>query len=189
MNIYMIRHGETDWNKSKKIQGSTDIELNENGINQAKMMKEKFENINFDICLCSPLKRALKTAEIITNDKCDVVIDATLIERGFGKYEGQNAKEANLDIFKIWNLLDNSAENGIEPLSDLLKRADSLVEKIKQEYSQYQNILIVSHGGFIKALYYSLNGYNENTDFLGFHLDNCELYRHQLPIKTKTHKV
>jgi len=185
MNLYIVRHGETDWNKKKKIQGLTDIELNEKGIYQANKMKEKLLNVNFDICICSPLKRAVKTAQIIVDQKCDIIVNEALLERCFGNYEGQNSKEANIDIFKIWNLKENCKDNGIESLRDLLERSDLFLKKFKEEYAQYKNVLIVSHGGFIKALYYSLNGYDENTDFLSFHLDNCEVYKHEIPTKIR----
>ena len=184
MKIYAIRHGETDWNKSKRIQGSTDIELNEKGIEQANKMKEMLKDIKFDICISSPLKRARKTAEIITDGKCSINIDEALIERGFGNYEGQISSEAKLDIFKLWNYKENCNENGIEPLKSLLERSDSFLKKFKEDYKSCSNVLIVSHGGFIKGLYYSLNGYDENTDFLSFHLGNCEVYKCEIPSKS-----
>jgi len=134
MNLYIVRHGETDWNKNKKIQGLTDIELNEKGIYQANKMKEKLLNVNFDICICSPLKRAVKTAQIIVDQKCDIIVNEALLERCFGNYEGQNSKEANIDIFKIWNLKENCKDNGIESLRDLLERSDLFLKKFKEEY-------------------------------------------------------
>ena len=65
MKIYVIRHGQTDWNVAGKCQGRTDIELNETGIEQAKQAKEQLKNYNIDQIICSPLKRTRKTAEII----------------------------------------------------------------------------------------------------------------------------
>lgn len=176
MKLYMIRHGETDWNRSGKVQGLTDIELNAKGIEQANQMKNMLKDVEFDICFCSPLKRARKTAEIIANDKCNVNVDDLLIERSFGKYEGKNLKEENIDIVKLWSFNDDYNYCGVEPMEDLLNRADMFIKKIKSEYKECSNVLIVSHGGFIKGLYYSVNGYNENTDFLSFHLNNCEVY-------------
>ena len=65
MKIYVTRHGQTDWNVQGKTQGRADIELNEVGIKQAKQTKEELKNIDIDLIICSPLKRAKKTAEII----------------------------------------------------------------------------------------------------------------------------
>ena len=65
MKIYVVRHGQTDWNVAGKCQGRTDIELNNTGIEQAKNTKEQLKNYNIDLIICSPLKRAIKTAEIL----------------------------------------------------------------------------------------------------------------------------
>ena len=74
------------------------------------LVTEKFSTINFDVCICSPLKRAFKTAKIIVDKKCDIVLEEKLVERSFGGYEGQNSKEANIDIFKLWDLKENIKE-------------------------------------------------------------------------------
>lgn len=63
--LYIMRHGKTDWNAKHKLQGRTDIPLNEEGIQMAEQAKEKYKDVNFDICYCSPLVRAKKTAEIV----------------------------------------------------------------------------------------------------------------------------
>ena len=64
MKVYVIRHGLTDWNLNGKIQGQKDIELNEIGIKQAKDAKDKFNSYNFDMIICSPLKRTKLTAKL-----------------------------------------------------------------------------------------------------------------------------
>ena len=89
MKIYVIRHGQTNWNKERKIQGHTDIELNEEGIKQAEKAYEDIRKLKIDMVICSPLKRTRKTAEIITKDRnCPIIYDESLIERGFGMLEG-----------------------------------------------------------------------------------------------------
>lgn len=177
MNLYIIRHGETNWNIEKKIQGLTDIELNDTGIAQAKEMKSKLTDIDFDLCLCSPLKRAKKTAETIIENKCPILEDTILLERNFGTYEGKRVNDIDIDFLTLWDYKINYNKDKVEPLKELLNRCDSFIEKIKTNYKNYKNILIVSHGAFIKGLYYSINGYNQNTDFSTFHLNNCELYK------------
>ena len=69
MKVWIIRHGQTDWNKNGKIQGSTDIELNETGIKQAEEVIPTFNEHNFDLIISSTLKRAMKTAQIINREK------------------------------------------------------------------------------------------------------------------------
>ena len=67
MTIILVRHGQTDWNLKKLMQGRTDIPLNETGRVQALEVKEKLKNERIDICFSSPLSRTLTTAKIITN--------------------------------------------------------------------------------------------------------------------------
>ena len=107
MKIYAIRHGETDWNKLKKAQGQTDIELNKNGINQALQAKEIIQKLDIDLVIASPLKRARKTAEIICDGKFDIIFDTRLQERSFGKFEGTSSDEM------LWEELYNTESLGI----------------------------------------------------------------------------
>ena len=87
MKIYVTRHGQTDWNVQGKTQGRADIELNEVGIKQAKQTKEELKNIDIDLIICSPLKRAKKTAEIINEGRnIPIIFDDQIIERNFGEF-------------------------------------------------------------------------------------------------------
>ena len=131
---------------------------------------------SIDICICSPLKRTKKTAELIVKDKVPIIYDTLLLERGFGDYEG---KPIDFDsIEKQWDYALNYSENGIESIRDCLKRAKSFLDKINKEYSN-KNILIVSHGSFIKMLHFNLIGYDENTDFLSFNPKNAVIYEYE----------
>ena len=87
--LYIMRHGKTDWNEKRKLQGRTDIPLNEEGIGMAKKAAEECKNIHFDICYCSPLIRARTTAQIVLEGRnVPIVTDDRLMEMGFGEYEG-----------------------------------------------------------------------------------------------------
>ena len=89
MKLYVIRHGQTDWNVAGKCQGMTDIELNSTGIEQAKQASEQIYNYKIDLIICSPLKRARKTAEIINEvTNCQIISDERIIERNCGNIEG-----------------------------------------------------------------------------------------------------
>ena len=79
--LYIMRHGKTDWNAKHKLQGRTDIPLNEEGIQMAEQAKEKYKDVNFDICYCSPLVRAKQTAEIVLEGRnIPIVYDDRLME-------------------------------------------------------------------------------------------------------------
>ena len=99
MKIYVIRHGQTNWNVEEIIQGKKDIELNEVGIRQAYEVKEKLNMLNIDLIMCSPLKRTKKTAEIINQDKnLNIIYKKELIERDLGDFEGKDCHIEEGDI-------------------------------------------------------------------------------------------
>ena len=89
MKILIVRHGKTVWNAEKRAAGLVDIELNEKGIEQAKELKDKLKNVDFDLIITSPLKRAIKTANIINENHHKEIIDEGATERNLGIYEGQ----------------------------------------------------------------------------------------------------
>ena len=86
--LYVIRHGKTDWNLKNKIQGRADIPLNNLGIQEANLTKKLLNQTKFYKIISSPLIRAKKTAEIISDQKTPIVIDSRIIERDFGLWEG-----------------------------------------------------------------------------------------------------
>ena len=85
MELYIIRHGETDWNKEKRLQGRSDTELNEYGIELAEITADALKDVTFDRIYSSPLKRAYRTAEIIRLDRdIEIQTDDRLLEICFG---------------------------------------------------------------------------------------------------------
>ena len=90
MILYVIRHGETKWNVERRLQGRSDVELNEYGIYLAEVTAEALKDVNFDVIYSSPLIRAYKTAEIIRGDRnINIITDDRLKEMCFGDYEGK----------------------------------------------------------------------------------------------------
>ena len=175
--IYIVRHGHTDWNVKGLLQGTTDIELNEDGINQVKELANNLDFSKIDICFCSPLKRTKQTAEILVGDKLKIIYDSMIVERNFGDYEG---KTIDFDLIEQqWNYKLNDSSHNIESLKDCLFRAKQFLDKIKKEYPN-KTILIISHGSFIKALHFNLIGYDENTDFLSFNPKNSMVYEYEM---------
>ncbi len=173
--LYVVRHGKTEWNVKGLLQGITDISLNEEGIKEAKELSSKLDLSKIDLCICSPLKRAKQTAEILVGNHVEIIYDDLLIERKFGDYEGEKI-DFNL-IGKQWDYKLNDSSHNIESVRDCLKRSKKFLDKIKKDYPN-KNILIVSHGSFIKTLHFNMVGYNENTDFLSFNPKNTTLYEY-----------
>ena len=85
--IFLVRHGQTEWNKLKIMQGRTDNPLNEYGINQAKIVGDKLKNIKFAKIFCSPLLRTRQTLENLGVTCKDIVYDERLLERNYGEFE------------------------------------------------------------------------------------------------------
>ena len=85
-----MRHGKTDWNAQFKLQGSSDIPLNEEGIKMAEQAAIDCKDINFDVCYCSPLIRAHQTAMIVLKDRnIPIITDKRITEMCFGEFEGK----------------------------------------------------------------------------------------------------
>src|SRR5258708_18492 len=90
--FYMVRHGQTDWNKQHRLQGTVDNSLNEMGEQQAKELADVLKDVSFDLAFSSDLLRAKRTAEIIVLEKkLHVATTGLLRERSFGKHEGAPA--------------------------------------------------------------------------------------------------
>ena len=142
----LLRHGQTDWNIDLRLQGSTDIPLNETGKAQALTAAAHLHPESWDVILTSPLSRARDTAAIVAQALgMQVVIVPELIERSFGTAEGMDHAS--------WRKLYESHVpiEGLESLEDLKARTLLLLDLIANEYSG-QRVLAVSHGAFIRKV-------------------------------------
>ena len=100
MDILLTRHGQTEWNVLKKVQGKANIALNETGENQALITAQNLIDEEIDLIISSPLKRALQTAEIINKTKnIPLIIDERISERDFGEFEGKETSSFNFEEF------------------------------------------------------------------------------------------
>lgn len=176
MAILFIRHGQTDWNVQKKVQGKADIELNENGIEQAKSTSEKLKNEKIDIIISSPLKRAKKTAEIINQTlKCPIIYEDGIAERDFGEFEGK--KRIDFDFEGFWSYKKNLKYDRAENIRDFFDRIYTTLDEIVEKY-EGKNILIVSHGGVSIPIRCYFNGIPDQETLIspsGLH--NCEVIK------------
>lgn len=166
MEIYIIRHGETDWNVEGKIQGQTNSNLTEKGIEQAHRTAEKLKNINFSALYSSDLNRAMKTAEILVNGNHPLTIqdDERLRERKFGYLEGVSHDVFKKDYPGIYEKFrSNDPAYRIpegESKNDLAARAVIFFEDIIQKHGENEIILVVTHGGIINMFTRYILGIN-----------------------------
>ena len=171
MKLYVVRHGQTEWNALKKMQGSADIPLNERGKEQAQETKSNLENINFDIIICSPLIRARQTAEIINSDRnLDIIFDDRLRERNYGEFEGTIKSSFNYNDLKYIK-----AEN----VQDFFKRIYNFLDEIKISYSD-KNILIVCHAGITKAIECYANGMMRDEEIGPYLPNNASVQEYEI---------
>jgi len=172
VKIYIIRHGQTDWNLLNKVQGQKDIELNKTGMMQAEQIIKEFNNYNFDLIICSPLKRAKQTAEIINRDKnIQIIYDDALMERGLGNFEGT---QSDYDSDEIYNLKMNLEINDIEPAKQFYDRVSKLLNCIKQNLKD-KKILLITHSGTARAIETYFYGIDESGNMPPETLKNCEI--------------
>lgn len=178
MKLYLVRHGQTDWNIKKQTQGIADIELNATGLAQAEALHDRIvaENLQFDYVYASPLRRAKKTAEVITGNRPDIIYDDRLVERNYGDLEGKIVDWDGLGVDDL-SIRQNTSIHGLEPIQTVLARSKSFLEDLLARHAAEPDarILVVAHGTLLKTLHYNIVGYDEDTNLRGFHLDNCEM--------------
>lgn len=174
MKIYYVRHGQTDWNLDRKMQGGeTERALNKTGIQQANETKKKLENVDYDTIICSPMHRVIQTAEIIKGEKnIMLTTDERIRERNLGELEGHDVTEEIEE--KIWDCDTNYQIPGGESLHDFEKRVLDFLEDIKQKYSN-KTILIVAHGGVAKIIKAHFYGKPKNGNLSEISMENCEI--------------
>lgn len=143
----LLRHGQTDWNIDFRLQGVTDIPLNETGLAQAKDAAAVIQSSDWDLILTSPLSRARDTAKIVAeiNGFLEAEVEPLLLERSFGEAEGLGHDE--------WRekYADTNSVPGGESLPDLEKRAQLLLDTLVDKHGG-KRLLAVSHGALIRIL-------------------------------------
>ncbi|AOC57278.1 MULTISPECIES: histidine phosphatase family protein [Bacillus] len=143
--ICLVRHGETDWNAAKRIQGRTDIPLNDTGKWQAEQTGLYLKNVHWDVVISSPLTRAKETAHLILKHvDAPLVIMDDFIERDYGDAEGMSLEERQ-------KLFPDKQYPNMEPLEAIQDRMVEGIEKVRAAYPN-QQVLIVAHGAAIHAL-------------------------------------
>ena len=161
MKLYLIRHGETDWNRLLRFQGREDVPLNETGIRQAEACGKALADSGIQAVFTSPLKRARRTGEIIAAASglgCEKVFDLPeLIERDLGEYSGKYIKDRS-DYFALSAGTD---AGGMEPFDSVLARMELALRKLSD--TKIPVLAAVSHGAAINVLLSDLSGGQAGT--------------------------
>ena len=178
MEVLFVRHGKTEWNHQKKMQGNVDIPLSEEGIIHAEKMAEKLKNKKIDVAFCSPLSRTKETMRIINDkreEKIPVILDDALIERDYALYEGRNKKTFHYDI--VWDYSNPlNVENFFSFAWPIIY---FIFGKLLRAYKD-KTVLIVSHGGVSKIFEMLLTKNSLSPEEVANYLpDNSEVITYQ----------
>ncbi|MDD3284200.1 MAG: class I tRNA ligase family protein [Patescibacteria group bacterium] len=160
--LYVMRHGATDWNKEGKIQGKTDVPIDEDNVKNIEKIAENLKNEKFDIIISSTQKRARQTAEII-NQKLNITLltNELLVERDYAGFEGKEAKKVAKEYPEYKNnkiKFDIPGEE--ESYDDMKKRVEKFLEYINKNYSN-KKILIITHNAVIRTFNIIINELND----------------------------
>ena len=181
--LYFMRHGETPYNRDGKVQGRTDIPLNEDGIIEAKLAGDFFRDagICFDLVISSPLQRALKTASIIKQvPEDEIEQDARAIELNFGTAEGGVVPELPQGVLNLFYEPEKyEVPEGGESVDELEARCGDFLADMAQRlrhHPELRHVLIVSHGAALRG-FISCVEHTQRKDFWAGNLENCCVYK------------
>ncbi|MDO4488928.1 MAG: histidine phosphatase family protein [Eubacteriales bacterium] len=183
MKLLIVRHGETDWNVDGRLQGQTDIELNDKGREMARQTGIGMKDVHIDLCYSSPLKRAYETAELMLAGRdIEIRTDDRLKEASFGKWEGLICKAEGYNVplksFSTYWLNPESPEidESVERLPQLAIRVEDFFrDLVSDESLKDKTILITLHGCVLRAILYLIEGKKPFAELKGSVPFNCEV--------------
>ncbi|MBD0348367.1 MAG: histidine phosphatase family protein [Thermoleophilia bacterium] len=179
--VLLVRHGETDWNRDRRIQGQSDPPLNAAGREQARDLAERLAGTRLDAVYASDLRRARETAEILAARLAmPVVVDPQLRELDFGSWEGwtvEELQERDPENVARWLETGEAVWERGETHADLARRVRTAVARLAEIHAGGQ-ILLVAHGGPVRALLMEAEGLDFVTRRREFpRIENCALSR------------
>jgi len=186
LNVYLLRHGQTEWNADgNRYCGRTDLPLTDKGVQQAQLVREQLKDISFKAIYSSPLQRAYGTAQIASGGK-EVIKDDRLIEADFGDWESKSKEqfiEENPALWERWNkepLITQAGGTG-ETAQTIINRMNDFFTSILQKHPS-GNILVVAHNG-VNRLYLAHKLGMNVKDYRKITLDNSTVSLFQLDEK------
>lgn len=178
---YLVRHGETEWNRTGRMQGHTGVPLSAEGRRQATLVAERLRSVEFATVYCSDLPRAAETARIIAAGRDLTISDETdLREFSYGEWEGLTLEEvetrypgALAERIEAGGNLGWTAPGG-ESAIDAIRRVRRFTTRASESLDPGENILVVGHGGSLRAPAVCLLDLADD-DFWKFRVDNTAL--------------
>ena len=178
--LFLLRHGETEFNKTHILQGQVDSPLTELGIKQANEAGEKVKGLGIDVMVASDMKRTVKTAEIVSGIIGIPVTrtDSAFRERDFGKIDGAPLSDIRNKYpeFILENglfILEHDVD-GAEPIKEFYNRVTYAVENLMKEF-EGKNVMVVTHKGVLNMMYAYINDVPLDKIRTVYNPDNCAI--------------
>ncbi len=154
--LYLVRHGETELNTKGVYYGWTDCTLSDHGVQQGINVAALLKDVTFDKVISSPLKRACKTAEIVSGlSEEKICLDDRLKELNFGFWEGKHYQTIQANDQKNWDLWVNDWKKAAPPAGEsfenMYRRVEESLNEILKNY-EGQNVLVVTHQGCLRIM-------------------------------------
>ncbi|MBI2112946.1 histidine phosphatase family protein [Candidatus Woesearchaeota archaeon] len=175
MIIYLVRHGETEWNLEGRIQGNTNVSLSERGKEQARRCAEFFSKKIYHRASTSGLQRAIQTAEIIVDGKVPISQYQEFNERSFGSWQTRLWSEVRRDTPKFRERWEEEGRYFRPPNGECV---DSMIKRVTKGFQEVvdqsnSNLLLVAHGGPIKVIIGYAMGVDEFKTYEALKMYNC----------------
>ena len=178
MNLYVIRHGQTDFNKENKYNCRYDEDINAVGIQQANDAGEEVKKLDLDLIICSPMIRTKHTCEIINVNNVSVIYDDRLMERIGGILT--NTVIDDYYYTDYYNYYSSNIVDGLESLPDLFNRVHLFLDEIIEKYNG-KNILLVTHGAVARAIQFYFESMPDDGMLLNVSgQKNCEIRKYEI---------
>ncbi len=176
--LYLMRHGQTEWNQERRIQGQQDSPLTESAIRQAQKRSQELKNINFTAVFTSDLSRAKKTAEIMAlNHEITVISTKLLRERALGIFEGKKFDDLNSELKVLLETLDTKSYQEFPGSAGIVESVDQVATRfirfLRPTALAYpgKKVLVVSHAGVIGNFLVKL-GYLDISSMFELRIEN-----------------
>jgi broad specificity phosphatase PhoE len=206
MHLLLLRHGETDWNVERRIQGWADSKLTELGQRQIELLSNRLRDLPLNSVYSSDARRARQTAEaIIGGREINLTVVAELRETGWGDWEGHTAAEISAAEPELWERFSRRSQtepgtdqadweattlvpNG-EPIAHASRRINGAVDRIVGHHSEDSGyIAVIGHGGSLRFVIANLLGLRP-ADARRFHLDNASVTHFEITASRKVLKL